>query len=135
MLPHMHQYQPQISRNLAEITVKPDTDISDRCLAEFKRGDMSEYYILEGREPKVVDLMAWGRWFGKADRKVANTKIGDTTVSTVFLGLDHSFGNGPPLLFETLVFGGELADEMDRYETYEQAEAGHKTMVAKVEAT
>lgn len=25
-------------------------------------------------------------------------------VSTVFLGIDHSFGFGPPLLFETMVF-------------------------------
>src|SRR6187401_652293 len=34
-----------------------------------------------------------------------------TIVSTVFLGLDHSWGHGPPLLYETMVFdpGGDEA--------------------------
>jgi hypothetical protein len=32
---------------------------------------------------------------------------GNIGISTVFLGLDHRhFGDGPPLLFETMVFGG-----------------------------
>lgn len=101
---------------------------------------MGEHYILEGREPKSVDLMTWGKWFETANRRVAKTHIEKTPanegvfVSTVFLGFDHSFGEGPPLLFETMVFGGELADEMERYETYKQAEDGHKKMVARVEA-
>jgi hypothetical protein len=50
----------------------------------------------------------------------------------VFLGLDHSHGGGPPLLFETLVFGGPLADEGDRYPTRAAALAGHDQMVARV---
>jgi len=95
---------------------------------------MSEHYILEGREPKPADLMTWGKWFETAERHVDDTWIGNVRISTVFLGLDHSFSEGSPLLFETLVFGGELADEMERYETYEQAEDGHKKMVARVEA-
>lgn len=35
--------------------------------------------------------------------------IGDVTVSTVWLGMDQSFGHGsePALIFETMVFGGE----------------------------
>jgi hypothetical protein len=51
-------------------------------------------------------------------------------VSTVFLGIDHNFGNGPPLLFETMVFGGEYDGYCKRYSTWEEAEGGHKTACA-----
>ena len=57
------------------------------------------------------------------------------TVSTVWLGMDHSFGDGPPLIFETMVFGGELDQECDRYTTEEQAQQGHAAMVARVQRT
>ena len=68
------------------------------------------------------------------NRGVARTKITeDIEVSTVFLGLDHNHWNGPPLLFETLVFGGEFDQEMDRYETWDQALEGHRKIVEKIE--
>jgi len=92
--------------------------------------DINDKYILDGHEVKPVDLMAWAKWFETAERHVAKTKINDDVhVSTVFLGLDHSFGAGPPLLFETMIFGGEHDQYIDRYETWEQAEAGHKKAV------
>ena len=53
-------------------------------------------------------------------------------MSTVFLGLDHNFGGGTPILWETLVFGGPLDGEMSRYETRLQAMQGHEAMVARV---
>lgn len=53
-------------------------------------------------------------------------------VSTVFLGLDHQYGDGPPLLFETMVFGGPLDHEMNRYSTWNEAEKGHQEMVERV---
>lgn len=94
---------------------------------------MSDKYILVGKEPvQCNDLMAWTAWFEKSDRTVAKTKIGKAEVSTVFLGLDHSFGSGKPLLFETMVFGGKLANEMDRYHTWEEAEEGHFAMCKRV---
>jgi hypothetical protein len=93
------------------------------------------YYILVGRAPMAVDMLTWSLWFGGniEKRRVAFTEIdGGAHVSTVFLGLDHNYlGVGEPLLFETLVFGGPLADEMKRYSTYEQAERGHAEMVAQ----
>ena len=99
---------------------------------EVKEGSMSDKYILKGKKPVPVDLMTWGKWYEKAHRSVAKTKNGGITVSTVFLGLDHQWGDGPPLLFETMVFGGEFNGEMDRYSTWEEAEIGHKTMCEKV---
>ena len=55
-------------------------------------------------------------------------------VSTVWLGLDHSFGReGPPLIFETMLFERDSWSEEDvaRHSTLEEAEAGHRRMVAK----
>lgn len=40
--------------------------------------------------------------------------------------------NDPPLLFETMVFGGKYANDMRRYSTWKQAKEGHERMVEKV---
>ena len=94
---------------------------------------MSDNYILEGK--KIIpcpDFFQWAKWLETADRIIAKDTIGDSYISTVFLGLDHSFSKGPPLLFETLVFGGKLDQEMDRYSTWDEAIDGHKAMIERV---
>lgn len=94
-------------------------------------------YILdaEGNAVPTDNLMEWGAWFETADRKIARDKlkIGDetVTVSTVFLGLDHGFGRGGPVLFETLVFGGPHDQDERRYSTRQEALAGHAEFLAK----
>ena len=75
------------------------------------------------------DLFEWARWFETADRTIALTQLDGMRVSTVFLGLDHSFGSGEPLLFETLIFGGPHDGEGKRYATREQAMVGHELFV------
>lgn len=66
-------------------------------------------------------------------RRVALDERGGVSVSTVFLGLDHSHCSpGPPILFETLVTGGRLDQTMLRYATWEEAEAGHAATVKEV---
>lgn len=90
-------------------------------------------YILEGKKAvKCKDLQKWASQSNPIYRRVAKDTIGDTEVSTVFLGIDHSPFGEKPLLFETMVFGGELNQEQIRYETWEEAEFGHDKMVAKV---
>ena len=89
---------------------------------------MSDKYILDGRDPvPCADVMTRARWFETYDRHVAKTDFGDMRVSTVFLGLDRSFGDGPPLLFETMIFGGPFDQEkyQERCSTWEEAEAQH----------
>ena len=94
---------------------------------------MIDKYILKGQEAiPCPDMLNWDQWFEKADRIVAKDTVGDSDVSTIFLGLDHSFGEGPPLLFETMVFGGMLSDAMDRYSTWDDAVDGHNAMVERV---
>ena len=70
---------------------------------------------------------------GDIGHRVAEDMIGTVRVSTVFLGIDHNhFGQGPPLLFETMVFApgdAELDMYMRRCSTWGQAEAQHRVMV------
>ena len=92
-----------------------------------------DHWILVDREPVPVDLHTWAAWFEKFDRQVGRTMVGDLLVSTVFLGLDHNFYGGPPLLFESMVFkdGLDTGILCWRYSTWEEAEGGHKAAVAK----
>ena|SRR3990167_1521634 len=93
---------------------------------------MNNKYILEGKNPVPCDdLMTWGNWFETANRRVDSTEHGDIRVSTVFLGLDHSFGEGKPILFETMIFGGEHDQYQERCSTWEEAEAMHKAACEK----
>ena len=88
-------------------------------------------YILDGKTiVKCDDILKWGAWFGKADRQVGKTEKDDVRVSTVFLGIDHSFGDGELLLFETMIFGGEHDGDQWRYSTWEEAEKGHVEAVS-----
>lgn len=90
-------------------------------------------YTLIGQTPVLEpDLLTWARWYETADRRVAEDVIGRARVSTVFLGLDHQYGVGPPILFETMIFGGELNGEEWRYSTWSEAESGHRQAVEKV---
>jgi len=98
---------------------------------------MSDKYILDGHEAiPIDDLHAWGTWFQTAERHVAQDLLpGGIHISTVFLGLDHRFGeDGPPLIFETMVFGGEYDQFQERYSTWEEAEKGHAEILSRVKA-
>lgn len=91
-------------------------------------------YILDknGNPKEETDLMAWGKWMETADMIVGKTTIGKVKISTVFLGLDHNFDGGKPLIYETMVFGGELDGEQMRYSTKQEAIKGHEEIVKKV---
>jgi hypothetical protein len=88
---------------------------------------VSYYYNRQGRP---LSMEQWTTEFSRMDRRVAYTDLGALgNVSTVFLGLNHAYDQGPPLLFETMVFGGPMDEFMDRYTTEEQALAGHEFTV------
>lgn len=94
---------------------------------------MSNYILDERGEPRLEpDILKWGQWFETADLMVARTQIGDAVVSTVFLGIDHNYGGGVPVLYETVAFGGALDQDGERYCTRAEAEAGHKALVERV---
>lgn len=59
-------------------------------------------------------------------RKIESTTFGESEVSTVFLGFSHGHDKGKPILFETLVFGGEHDGYMLRYTSWDEAISGHE---------
>jgi hypothetical protein len=68
----------------------------------------------------------WSAHYDDDHRIVAQTGNDNIWVSTVFLGINHNFfGEGPPILFETMIFGGRMDEYQHRYHTYEEALAGH----------
>ena len=68
------------------------------------------------------------------ERVVAQHTIKGHSVSTVFLGLDHNFSKGgPPILFETMIFGPKGEEMCKRYATWEEAEEGHAGLVMALE--
>ena len=60
-------------------------------------------------------------------RLVKQDRIGDIFVSTVFLGLDHSWRGNTPILWETMIFGGDHDQYQERHTSYEDALEGHQT--------
>jgi hypothetical protein len=103
---------------------------------------MSGEYILVDKVAVPVSAIEWAAWMEGAGAKVKIVKqevVGRYWVSTVFLGLDHSFGKGGPILFETMIFGRhrnmhstpefEDGEYQTRCSTWEQAEAMHQEAV------
>jgi hypothetical protein len=92
------------------------------------------YYILKDKKPVIEnDLLTWGRWIeDPKNQVVVYTEINnDLCVSTVFLGTDHNFaGQEEPILFETMIFGGDYDNRQWRYYSWEKAEEHHNLIVA-----
>jgi hypothetical protein len=96
------------------------------------------------RAGRMITLAVWAWLREHPDyRRVARDEIGPCHVSTVWLGIDHSFGHGPPVIFETMVFSNaatwnpqmgcyfhEDQGVQRRYCTEAQALAGHAETVA-----
>ncbi len=105
---------------------------------------MRDGYRVLDDDHRVVeaDLHTWAQFLDEhGKRTVGKDTVDGVTVSTVFLGSDHSYGpelgQPDPLWFETMVFEGVgkgWDQTRDRYTTWEQAEAGHKEVVARLRA-
>lgn len=85
------------------------------------------------------EVLEWAEYMQRTqeDRRVGFDHLageaGLYVVSTIFLGLDHGFGLGPPVLWETMIFGPEpLGGTMDRYTSEEAARVGHAEQIEKV---
>lgn len=100
------------------------------------------YYRLVGHDAVPCTMEEWAK---SMFPHVGETAVGEMTVSTIFLGIDHSFmGEGPPILFETMISTGETAvvdlgngaveyaefgEYQTRCSTYDEAEAMHREAV------
>lgn len=93
---------------------------------------MNKWYILDENNNLVESNIIEFSKFPKERLNIAKTNVDNSKISTVFLGLDHSWSEDEILVFETMVFGGDLDGEMARYSTHEEAQLGHQIMVNRV---
>lgn len=89
------------------------------------------YFKLVGKTAIPCTTQEWADWFGKGDRRVGDTNVGPLRISMIFLGLNHAFDDGPPQIFETMVFGDDPKSPYsefycERYSTWAEAEEGHR---------
>lgn len=91
----------------------------------------SLYYDRDG---SPITLTQWSKLRTRANTRLLEDTVGKHWVSTVWLGLDHGYGKGPPLIFETMVFpSGEWVEVYcDRYSTIGEARAGHERVVEQL---
>ena len=74
--------------------------------------DLDDNYILDdAHEPRRAswpEYLEWSKRGFDETKRVAKTDLDDgVQVSTVFLTIDHNWGSGQPILFESMVFGGD----------------------------
>lgn len=87
-----------------------------------------------GETTEFMDgFVEWAKVADMGHNKVEFTEVTrDICISTVFLGIDHSFGDEDPVLFETMIFGGEFDQQMTRTSTLEEAKSCHADAVSFV---
>ena len=93
--------------------------------------DLNNRYILDDKGNAIPepDLLKWAKWYEvDKNRIVKQEMVGDVRVSTVFLSIDSLplDSAGKPVLWETMIFGGEHDDYQERYTSLSAAKAGHK---------
>lgn len=98
--------------------------------SERIRRDFLKTYTFKNGKIEATDFLAGAMWWEQNPdaRTVDKTDIDDVHVSTVFLHIDHNFGFGEekrPVLFETMVFGGDYDQYQRRYCTFGEAKQGH----------
>lgn len=86
-----------------------------------------EYYNKQG---EIIDIEEWIKLNDNPNYRIVKQDelSNGKWVSTVLLGLDHNFGGGKPLIFETMIFPskGNLNEEYcQRYSTLYEAKIGH----------
>ena len=93
---------------------------------------MSEDYF--DKEGQPLNMWQWSALLGDPDYKLLQQDVfvfgnEPVKVSTVWLGLNHNWtGSGPPLIFETMIFGGthhlmcwRTSTEQDALEAHREA--------------
>ena len=106
-----------------------------------KKQRFEKFYVLDGKTlVEVPDVLTWARWRAAhrfncqiKDDYFGHKAIGEVRVSTIFLGVDHRIelveSARPPIVFETMIFGGAHDGYQDRCATYDEALAMHEKAV------
>jgi hypothetical protein len=98
------------------------------------------WYILDNNhKPVPAEVLVAANWI---EDNLNRKKVGydeltdingdDIRVSTVFLGLDHAMPwekDKTPILWETMIFGGEHDQYQERYTSYKDDLEGHQKAI------
>lgn len=113
--------------------------------ADIRFGQMTLYYYPDGTPIESDELLPvtlkWALLFEMTKDRIVGqhkTPYGEK-LSTVWLGLDHGWGGGPPLIFETMLFAPTKEvervkrcfphDQLQlRYSTKSEAEDMHEAL-------
>lgn len=99
-------------------------------------GEPILWYDLNGQPISSNDYAKIGKLFRDKKRHIAKTVLRHNrqrvAVSTVLLVADHNFMGGPPVLWETMIFGGpsDCDGSQWRYASRGAAKKGHRDAVA-----
>lgn len=88
------------------------------------------FWRLDGETVKPASAREFAEGTAVEQRRIGYDRVGATTVSTVFLAVDHGIGRTrEPVLFETMLFGGPWMGMTWRYQRLDEAVNGHYRIV------
>jgi hypothetical protein len=97
---------------------------------------MSWYILTADNQPVAVSVREASKWIEENPTKkqigfdiLQDENGNEISVSTVFLGLDHSWDNQGLILWKTMIFGGINDEYEERYNSYEDALEGHQRAI------
>jgi len=90
------------------------------------------YYDRDGNP--IESGVEWGKYHVDPEyKRVASSYVAGKHISTVWVGMNMAFRNGPPIIFETMVFSEDADDGfMQRYATEEEALLGHLEVLRRL---
>jgi hypothetical protein len=117
--------------------------IREKHTPEEYRGIPIYYKLDENKKPVPCNSYEFAMQCEQFEKfkRVAKTQCGPYVVSTVFLCIDHGFGQSEkPVLFETMIWSdkkadkeGEFFEHQWRYHTWQEAVEGHEAIVKLIE--
>lgn len=94
------------------------------------------FYRLDGQMPVRCTFAEFAQAMqDDAMRIVAQDTVGEFQISTVFTGINQNWGDGAPILFETMVFG--LPDDLHpqwRFASWQEAMEKHRQLATSLTA-
>lgn len=96
---------------------------------------MDKYILDENDCPRFVDFDDYHKWHQSLPKDIqtglgftlARDETSEVLVSTVYLGMDYAYGDGPPVLWETMVFcSGDEDQTCERATSRSQAMENHR---------
>lgn len=120
-------------------TRRPFSDVEQAALDDFLGSDVGLGLFFD-RKARPIGMIQAGqlKWEQPGYERIGHSwlvgRLGAVEVSTVWLGMDHGWRGGPPIIFETMIFCDD--DELNlscwRYSTVKDAQIGHRRVVKLV---